>query len=157
MKLVSRLAFLVAGLTCGLTSVNAQQSAATPASAEKKQVQKAAKKAARKKPAPAASMIEKAPNVDELHPVSYDCDLGDSLTLYKKPDDDRSIALRWNKRTHQLSRVPTTTGAERYENPKNGWVWIGIPAKGMLLDSKLGRQLANECRNDEQKKLVVKK
>jgi hypothetical protein len=31
-----------------------------------------------------------------------------------------------------------------------GLIWIGIPAKGMLLDSKQNRQLANECRNAEQ-------
>ncbi|MCY1251071.1 hypothetical protein D9M72_647880 [compost metagenome] len=31
-------------------------------------------------------------------------------------------------------------------------MWIGIPAKGMLLDSKQGRQLANECKDAEQAK-----
>jgi len=51
---------------------------------------------------------------------------------------------------HSMHRVSTTTGAHRFENAKNGLVWIGIPAKGMLLDSKKGKQLANECRSPEQ-------
>jgi hypothetical protein len=33
-----------------------------------------------------------------------------------------------------------------------GLIWIGIPAKGMLLDSKQNRQLANECKDAEQAK-----
>jgi hypothetical protein len=46
--------------------------------------------------------------------------------------------------------VGTTTGAKRFENANYGLIWIGIPSKGMLLDSKLNRQLANECRTPEQ-------
>ena len=33
-----------------------------------------------------------------------------------------------------------------------GIVWIGIPAKGILLDSRKGQQLANECKSAEQLK-----
>ena len=36
-----------------------------------------------------------------------------------------------------------------------GLVWIGIPAKGLLLDSKKGQQLANECKNAEQMKAAA--
>ncbi|HVL76706.1 MAG TPA: hypothetical protein VM406_11885, partial [Noviherbaspirillum sp.] len=81
----------------------------------------------------------------------YDCDLG-RLTIYRKADDNQQIALQWNKRTHQMTRKETSTGAERYESADSGLVWIGIPAKGMLLDSKQGRQVANDCRNETQKK-----
>jgi hypothetical protein len=162
MKLVYRFAFLLAGLTWGLAPVNAQtnpERAPTTKQPAPKVTEKAkapARKPAAKKPEAAAGASDKTPELADMHPTPYDCDLGDSLTLYKKPDDDQQIALQWKKRTHQLTRVPTTTGAERYENPDNGWVWIGIPSKGMLLDSKQGRQLANECRSEEQKKLVVK-
>ena len=44
----------------------------------------------------------------------------------------------------------TTTGAQRFENPFWGLIWIGIPAKGILLDSRLNRQLANECKTAQQ-------
>jgi hypothetical protein len=99
---------------------------------------------------------EKAPNLAEMHATPYDCDLGDKLIVYRKPGDDRRIALQWKKRTHHLVRIKTSTGADRFENSETGLVWIGIPAKSMLLDSKKGRQLANGCRNAEQKKFVQK-
>ncbi|MGK5068760.1 hypothetical protein D3C81_370340 [compost metagenome] len=84
--------------------------------------------------------------------TDFNCELGNKITIYTNATDDKHIALRWKKRLHRLSRVGTTTGANRFENRLYGLVWIGIPAKGMLLDSKQGRQLANECKDEEQAK-----
>lgn len=93
---------------------------------------------------------EKEPDVAGLQSTEFHCELGNTLTVYRNPNDDQQIALRWNKRLHNMMRVATTTGANRFENAKKGLVWIGIPAKGILLDSKKGQQLANECKNTEQ-------
>jgi len=76
----------------------------------------------------------------------YKCELNDSLTIYTHNDDDSRVALRWKNKLYGLKRVATTTGANRFENKKSGLVWIGIPTKGMLLDSIRGQQLANECK-----------
>lgn len=84
--------------------------------------------------------------------LDYDCALGDKVTIFSNAEDDKHIALRWNKRLMRLTRVETTTGAHRFENRRQGMVWIGIPAKGILLDSKKGQQLANECKSAEQLK-----
>jgi hypothetical protein len=98
-----------------------------------------------------------APNPDADEPdttgsttIEFNCELGNKITIYSNADDDRHIALRWKKRLHRLTRVGTSTGANRFENRLFGLIWIGIPAKGMLLDSKQNRQLANECKNSEQ-------
>lgn len=106
---------------------------------------KAKKKKAAEQAAPDASEAELA----DTTPVEYKCELGNTLTIYKKKDESQ-IALRWKKRLHLLTRVTTTTGAIRFENPLQGLVWIGIPSKGILLDSKRGRQLANNCQSPEQ-------
>lgn len=82
--------------------------------------------------------------------LDYNCALGDKVTIFSNPSDDKHIALRWNKRLLRLTRVDTSTGAHRFENRRQGIVWIGIPAKGILLDSKKGQQLANECKSAEQ-------
>lgn len=82
--------------------------------------------------------------------TDVNCELGNKLTLYRNADDKDHMALRWNQRVHRMTRVSTTTGANRFENEKFGLIWIGIPAKGMLLDSKRGQQLANECKDAEQ-------
>ncbi|NRR29586.1 hypothetical protein HSX11_05230 [Oxalobacteraceae bacterium] len=84
--------------------------------------------------------------------TEFDCELGNKVTVYKNDNDDAHIALRWKKRLHRLKRIGTETGALRFENKHYGLVWIGIPAKAMLLDSRQNRQLANECRNAEQAK-----
>lgn len=82
--------------------------------------------------------------------ADFQCEMGHKLTIWKNETDDKHIAIRWDKRIHRLTRVETTTGANRFENRKMGLVWIGIPAKGLLLDSKKGQQLANECKNADQ-------
>jgi hypothetical protein len=85
------------------------------------------------------------PDLKESATFEYHCEMKDSLTIYTNADDNEHIALRWHDHLYRLKRIATTTGANRFENKKAGLVWIGIPAKGMLLDSRHGSQLANEC------------
>lgn len=149
--------------TDSTTTAAAKKKAAAKKAAEKK----AAAKPASKKKAPAHKAAAAAPAAkmpfssdaedDDSEPelsgtssADFNCELGNKLTIWKNAADDKHIAIRWNKRIHRLTRVDTTTGANRFENRKVGLVWIGIPAKGLLLDSKKGQQLANECKNPEQ-------
>ena len=103
----------------------------------------------------AATVDEPEPDITDTKITDYACELGNSITIYTNEKDDAHIALRWKKRLHRLERVGTTTGALRFENKNYGLIWIGIPSKGILLDSKLNRQLANECKNAEQSKPLV--
>lgn len=121
---------------------------AKPAKASAKADGKAKAKAATAAPDPEAD----EPEVTGSTVVEYDCELGNKVTLYQNAGDESHVALRWKTRLHRLTRVATTTGAQRFENKHYGLIWIGIPSKGMLLDSKKSRQLANECRNTEQLK-----
>lgn len=109
-----------------------------------------AKKAAEPQDATISSDDDGEPDIASSEAVDYSCELGNKLTIYTNKDDDKHVALRWNKRLMRMTRVDTTTGANRFENRKVGLVWLGIPAKGILLDSKKGQQLANECKNAEQ-------
>jgi cytochrome c5 len=110
--------------------------------------------AAPKKPSKAKQKTEVTqeaePDVAGSTTIDLSCEHGNSVTLFQSAGDDEHMALRWNKHIHRLTRVGTSTGADRFENTNAGLVWIGIPAKGMLLDSKGGHQLANECRTAEQ-------
>jgi membrane-bound inhibitor of C-type lysozyme len=121
--------------------------------------QKPAKAAAKARPHPKAETVaspdEPDADVADTTKTEYNCELGNKVTIYHNDNDDSHIALRWKKKIHRLERVGTTTGARRFENVSYGLVWIGIPSKGMLLDSKLNRQLANECKNAEQSKPVA--
>ncbi|MGO4378759.1 hypothetical protein AB4Z19_10830 [Pseudoduganella sp. RAF19] len=125
------------------------------ATAKKKAAKpKKAEKADKADEAPAsaeASEDAKEPNVAESSVTDYACELGNKITIYENATDLEHIAIRWKQKLHRLTRVATTTGAQRFENKLYGLIWIGIPAKGMLLDSKANRQLANECKTSEQK------
>ena len=127
---------------------------AKPASKTKKAAAGAAAAAAVAAPVYGADVIDE-PDITDTLVTEYACELGNKLTIYTNEVDKDHIALRWKKRLHRLSRIGTTTGAQRFENPHWGLIWIGIPAKGILLDSKLNRQLANECKNAEQAAPVV--
>jgi hypothetical protein len=98
---------------------------------------------------------EAEPDITDTVVTEYACELNNKITIYTNEHDPANIALRWKKRVHRLSRVGTTTGAQRFENPYWGLIWIGIPAKGILLDSRLNRQLANECKNAQQEAPVT--
>jgi hypothetical protein len=127
---------------------------------------KAAKKSTKKKAAAGAAAAatageaagqgtdedDREPETAGITGADYDCALGDKVTIFAKGDDTDHIALRWKTTLHRMTRVQTTTGAHRFENRRQGLVWIGIPAKGILLDSKKGQQLANECKTAEQMK-----
>ncbi|MFM2398451.1 MAG: hypothetical protein RL341_608 [Pseudomonadota bacterium] len=76
---------------------------------------------------------------------SFKCDLGRSVMVAAK--DDTNVNLNWQGKTYAMAKVPTSSGAMRFEDKASGLVWIQIPAKSMLMDSKAGRQLAQDCKN----------
>lgn len=138
---------LVVVLASGMSLAQAQ----TNTGAKPAENKAAAKTTTPAKKAPAASDDDdKEPDTTGSVSTDFQCELGNKLTIYRNDADQKHIALRWKQRLHRLTRVDTSTGAERFENRKIGLVWIGIPAKGILLDSKKGQQLANECKNAEQ-------
>lgn len=96
-------------------------------------------------------------NIEGSTVTEYNCELGNKITTYYNENDDKYMALRWKNTVHRLRRVGTSTGANRFENRRYGLVWISIPSKAMLLDSRKGQQLANECRNPEQQKALEAK
>jgi hypothetical protein len=154
---ISALTLLGAVLALNAPGVMAQ----TEKPAAKKAVKKAAKKPAARKPVAKAAEKPgydstasdddgKEPDVTGSLLTDYQCDLGASVSIYQNRTDDKHIALRWEKTLYRLRRVETTTGADRFESRRYGLVWIGIPAKGILLDAKKGQQLANECKSPQQ-------
>ena len=157
--------FLIAPLSQAQTAAS---TTATPATAKpaattpvKKAVKQPVKRVAKKEAHPKAEDVisgkkipldedsedeTSEPEVTGTKTYDFNCELGNKVTIFKNDGDDKYIAIRWDKRIRRLTRVKTTTGANRFENHLAGLVWIGIPAKSMLLDSKKGEQLANECK-----------
>ncbi len=76
----------------------------------------------------------------------FHCDLNRRVEIRQVADDRRSAIVYWERRNYTMQLVATQTGALRLEDKTSGLTWISIPGKSMLLDTKQGRQLANECR-----------
>ena len=58
----------------------------------------------------------------------------------------QSMDISWLGKDASLQAVRASSGALRFENVQAGLVWIVIVGKSMLLDSRAGRTLANECK-----------
>ncbi len=76
----------------------------------------------------------------------YRCDLNRSVNVREVSADMSSAVLHFDKKEYRMHAVGARSGALRYEDPKSGLVWLVIATKSMLLDTKQGRQLANDCR-----------
>jgi hypothetical protein len=155
LKTISAIMLIVIGCMFSIQQAAASAINNSETKPKAKASKKPTKKTSKKKSAAVAAIVEVEPDIQGATNTNFDCELGNKLTTYHIPSDSLHMTLRWKNRLHQLTRVVTTTGAERFENITVGLVWIGIPAKSMLLDSKKGQQLANECMSAEQLKPAV--
>jgi hypothetical protein len=48
----------------------------------------------------------------------------------------------------------TTTGAVRLQDKKTGMVWLQIPSKSMLMNSRAGQRMVDGCTQSEQRAAV---
>ena len=146
---------IAAGLCVPAAQVLAAQ-ANTKTTVKKKTTAKKTNKKATKKKATTKKKAqpEKAASTNGLDRTNFSCTQKQNFSVYKHPKDDSYVVMNWQNKNHRLTKVTTTTGAERYENKASGLTWVNIPAKSMLLDSKKGKQLANDCRNPQQEQML---
>ncbi len=74
------------------------------------------------------------------------CEMGQPMSVAGDHRLDDVIQVIWRGRAYTMERVRTSTGAHRFEDAQNGLVWIGIPAKAMLLDSRRGAPVVSDCK-----------
>ncbi|GAA4410590.1 MliC family protein [Quisquiliibacterium transsilvanicum] len=77
---------------------------------------------------------------------TYECELNRRVQVRTVSADLQFATLNWDRKDYTLRAVSTKTGALRYEDNASGLVWLVIVGKSMLLDTKNGKQLANECK-----------
>jgi hypothetical protein len=100
--------------------------------------------------APAVMPVAQTTATDNVHVGRMVCELGNAVSV--TPDASRPGSYWVQMRQHRFHMTPvtTTTGAVRLEDAHAGAMWLQLPHKSMLMNSKLGQRMADECQSAHQ-------
>lgn len=119
--------------------------------------------AAKVKPQPAVApaadadaelSVEQLAAAARVHQGEAQCEFNQKVHLTPHPDKPGRFQLRFNKMVYNLAPEPTSTGAVRLEDKRAGVVWLQIPAKSMLMNSKIGQRMVDGCLHAEQRSVA---
>ena len=101
-------------------------------------------------PAAAEQVPAAAPELGDVHTGRMVCELGNSVTVTPDPQQPSHFIVQTKRNTYRMTPVETTTGAVRLEDAQAGAMWLQLPHKSMLMNSKLGQRMADECQSEHQ-------
>lgn len=78
---------------------------------------------------------------------TYRCEYGAQVEVRRDARDPNQIRVAWRGNSYAMLRNASFSGLPRYEDAASGLVWIDLPWKSVLLDSKSGKPLVSECRS----------
>jgi hypothetical protein len=79
------------------------------------------------------------------------CEFDQTVSVNAIDGKPGHFKLGFKNATYTVVPQETTTGAVRLEDKKAGIVWLQIPAKSMLMNSKIGQRIADNCMLKEQR------
>ncbi|MCY7315166.1 MAG: hypothetical protein LH480_05950 [Rubrivivax sp.] len=88
---------------------------------------------------------------ERVYTGTASCEFNQQITLAPVAAKPGHFTLVHKKASYTLVPQETTSGAVRLEDAKSGLVWIQIPAKSMLMNTKLGQRVADVCITPEQR------
>ena len=91
---------------------------------------------------------------DRVHTGDAACEFGQVVNLARIDGQPGHFKLTYKKAAYTVVPEETTTGALRLEDKKAGIVWLQIPSKSMLMNSKIGQRMADNCLHPEQRAAV---
>ena len=86
----------------------------------------------------------------QVHTGQIACELGAHVMV--TPDSARTggFVVQLGKQVFHMSPVVSSTGAIRLEDAKDGAMWLQLGNKSMLMNTKLGQRMADECQSPTQ-------
>jgi len=79
------------------------------------------------------------------------CEFNQTVNVQPVANKVGHFHLTYKKTVYTVVPEETTTGALRLEDKKAGIVWLQIPSKSMLMNSKLGQRMVDNCMHAEQR------
>ena len=83
-----------------------------------------------------------------------DCEFNQNVDVDAVPEHPGHFRVAYGKRQFVMVPEETTTGAVRLVDKKAGVIWLQIPVKSMLIDTKAGHRLVDACLCAEQRAAV---
>jgi hypothetical protein len=155
MKYISVLALLIisAHATAATKSARAPEPNTKAASVSKSRI-KAPAKAALAAPTPLEDASEEQlAAAERAYLGQYDCEFKQSVHITHHPKPGY-INVAWEREVFTMKPVLSSTGALRLEDVTGRTLMIQIANKSMLLDTKAGRRLVDECLHPEQRAAI---
>jgi hypothetical protein len=87
---------------------------------------------------------------DQVHTGRMVCELNNFVTVTPDPQSSTRFIVQMQKHTFHMTPVVSSTGAIRLEDAQAGAMWLQLSNKSMLMNSKLGQRMADECQSPAQ-------
>jgi len=116
----------------------------------------AADKAAKPAAKPAAQQQVATLSSDQLHTADRvllgqsRCEFDQSVNVAAVPNQKGWFNVEYKGKSYLMAPESTTTGAVRLEDKKNGMMWLQIANKSMLMNSKIGQRMVDNCVHPKQ-------
>ena len=80
-----------------------------------------------------------------------DCEFNQTITVEPWTEHPGHFKVAYKNATYTMVPEETTTGAVRLEDKHAGVMWLQIPSKSMLMNSKIGQRMVDSCTHAEQR------
>ena len=84
-----------------------------------------------------------------------DCEFNQSVEVEAIEGKPGFFKVGYKGAHYLMVPEPTTTGAIRLEDKKAGVVWLQIPSKSMLMNSKIGQRMVDACLHPVQRSALA--
>ena len=79
------------------------------------------------------------------------CEFDQRVSVQAIDGQPGHFKVDFKKATYTMVPQETTTGAVRLEDKKAGVMWLQIPSKSMLMNSKIGQRMVDSCTQVQQR------
>ena len=78
------------------------------------------------------------------------CEFDQSVNVAAVPNQKGWFNVEYKGQSYLMAPEHTTTGAVRLEDKKSGMMWLQIANKSMLMNSKIGQRMVDNCIHPKQ-------
>jgi hypothetical protein len=73
------------------------------------------------------------------------CEFSEEVQVAADSSKPGHFLLRHKQQQFNMVPVETTTGAVRLEDKRQGVMWLQIPSKSMLMNTRIGQRMIDDC------------